>query len=136
MVGIEIRGVVASGFGQGKEFLSMPHYIEKINAAVGFMPFPGTLNLKVTGGELRRAISDVRAIEIGSFEAEGKEFGALKLYKCVIGDVDCAMIVPQKSRHAADIIEIIAAVNLREKQTLIDGKEVIVSDFRGRINGT
>ena len=50
----KIEGNIASGLGEGALFLSMPHYRNGIKKKLGFRPFEGTLNIRISSKKLKR----------------------------------------------------------------------------------
>ena len=123
-----ITGTVISGMQEGKRFLSMEEYKKRIFDVLGFVPYAGTLNiqLKGTGRKKRSRLLVMEPTIIEGFEKNGKRVGDLYAYKCEINEVKAAIIFPLKTRHGSDILEIVAAENLRKKLKLKDGKKVVV----------
>ncbi|MFH1393946.1 MAG: DUF120 domain-containing protein [Candidatus Micrarchaeota archaeon] len=116
---IEINGIIVSGMGEGKRFLPIPSYAKGIEALLGFLPFPGTLNIK--HGEGRSILEGGRQLRLEGFLEKGKAFGSLKLFPCKISGVDCAIVVPERTRHDGSILEIVAPVELRAVLKVRDG---------------
>ncbi len=44
---VSLRGVVASGLGQGAQFMAVPWVREGIRRLIGFDPYSGTLNVRL-----------------------------------------------------------------------------------------
>jgi len=122
---IEVQGEVVSGMGKGKIFLAIPGYQKRFNESLGFSPFHGTLNLRVSKETLNE-ISSLPKTRINGFNEEGKDYGGLDYIKCIIGDTSGAVIFPDLARHEPDIIEIISPENLRETFNLKDGSGVTI----------
>ena len=56
---------------------------------------------------------------------EEKDLVAVDCYLVLINEVyDGAVVIPRVTRHGKEIVELIAAVNLREELKLKDGDEV------------
>jgi riboflavin kinase len=124
MTEIILKGTVAAGVGGGKDYLDGQPVKQAIEAVVGFKPFSGTLNVRLSEEsalkrlELHQDKEDGIRPQVGSFP------GAL--IKARIGPFDCAIIHPEDPGYPEDIIEVIAPVNLREKLNLSDGSQVII----------
>ncbi|ACV24425.1 CTP-dependent riboflavin kinase [Methanocaldococcus fervens] len=120
-----IEGRVVSGFGEGRYFLSLPPYKEAFKKVLGFDPYEGTLNLKLNEAF---NINKFKYIETEDFEFNGKKFFGVKILPIKIlinnNEIDGAIVVPKKTYHSSDIIEIIAPVKLREQFNLKDGDVV------------
>ncbi len=115
---MEIRGRVVSGTGEGQHYVK--EYTQYFENALGFTCFPGTLNIKVDQIPNLNGFKKFRVIP------EKSEFAPVDCYLVVINDeVDGAIVIPEKTRHGPDIIELIASVNLREHFELKDGDEVV-----------
>ncbi|MDE1857314.1 MAG: CTP-dependent riboflavin kinase [Candidatus Micrarchaeota archaeon] len=127
-VSLELEGVVVSGLGRGQHFMSQEGYLGQMSSILGFVPFYGTLNLKVKAedaGKIDR-IKRSRGILVKGFEANGKVFGDVILYKARLGGIECAVVMPKLSKYT-DTIEVIAQDNLRDRLKLSDGSSVKVS---------
>jgi riboflavin kinase len=122
---IELNGTVLSGVGGGKKFLELPYVKQKIKEKLGFAPYAGTLNVKLTKESAKRIklLEKTRTIKI--CPAEGYCTGAL--FKAFIGILECAIVVPEVEGYPNDLLEIIAPVNLRKMLQLEDGSEVTVT---------
>ena len=121
----ELSGTVFSGGGEGKKFLELPWAKRQIEEKLGFAPYPGTLNVKLTEESMKRRKLLGKAHSIKVCPAEGYCNGLL--IKAFIGTLECAVVVPEVEGYPKDVLEIIAAVNLREALQLKDGTEVTVT---------
>jgi len=67
-----------------------------------------------------------RPSKIHGFEDEdvGRAFGGCRCYRIRINGIGAAIVQPDRSNYPADLVEIIAPVNLRESLHLLDGDEV------------
>ena len=75
-----MRGKVSSGFGQARYFLSREGYCSQFLKQLGFVPFPGTLNVVL---EEPFPTDGLQEIKIEGFTEEGKSFGECKCYRIV-----------------------------------------------------
>ncbi|ADC69141.1 CTP-dependent riboflavin kinase [Methanocaldococcus sp. FS406-22] len=120
-----IEGEIVSGLGEGRYFLSLPPYKEAFKKILGFEPFEGTLNLKL---DKEFDISKFEYIETEDFEFNGRRFFGVKVLPIEIlinnKKIDGAIVVPKKTYHSGNIIEIIAPIKLREQFNLKDGDTI------------
>ena len=107
-----LRGKIASGLGQGQYFLTREGYSRQFLQKLGFVPFPGTLNVRLEGP----FPAEKQAIRIEGFAEEGKSFGECKCYRIKLNGIEAAVVRPERSRYPPELIEIIAPVKL---QTLV-----------------
>ena len=115
-----LRGKVSSGKSEGTEFIKLQWVKKQIEENLGFTPYLGTLNIRLTRGDvkLKKSLTDTEGIEI--LPAAG--FCRGKLFKaCLMGSVECAVVVPEVADYPKDVIEVIASENLRRKLHLADG---------------
>lgn len=120
-----INGIVASGLGEGKPFLSMQQYNAQIMKKLGFAPFEGTLNIKFDEKAAKGILEYSEKIKISGFREGNNYFGAAYCVKAALGGIRGAIIIPEKTRHE-NMIEFIAPVNLREKLNLKDNDRVSI----------
>jgi riboflavin kinase, archaea type len=122
---LRIEGKVFSGKGEGAKFIKLPWVKKQIEEKLGFTPFLGTLNLRLceNGVKLKEQLKNEDSMEI--LPAEGFRRG--KCFKAYLMDsLECAIVFPEVADYPADVIEIVAPVNLREKLQLKDGDVVEV----------
>jgi riboflavin kinase len=122
---LEVRGEVFSGIGEGKYYISQADYKRQFKEKLWFVPFPGTLNVKLAGGELSKMniLREAPGIEIEGFNKEGRTFGPGKCFLATINNEDCAIIIPRRT-HYNNVLEVISKDYLREKLGLSDGDTV------------
>jgi len=119
-----LRGKVSSGLGEGKKFTQLPWVKRLIREKLGFEPYPGTLNLRLSSNvKISKMLDKFSCIRISS----RGDFASGRLYKALISsEVHGAVIRPEVPDYPEDIIEILAPIGLREKFNLRDGDEVEV----------
>jgi len=125
---LSIRAVVVSGTGEGKRFLSIKEYRRGISKAVGFEPFRGTLNVLLHPQEVwkREVLLRKDPIFVPGFKKGEEIYGGVYLYPCRINGKKASVLIPLKSRHPSNIIEVIARENLRKMLKLKNGSEVVI----------
>lgn len=121
---MKIDGVVKTGIAEGRYYIGLKGYQKEFKSKLGFLPYPGTLNLET---KQKRPNLDYK--EIKGFKTKKRSYGGLKFYKVKIANkIDGAIVIPERSNHGKEILEIIAPVCLRDKLKLKDGSKLIV-DF-------
>jgi riboflavin kinase len=110
-----LRGSVISGLGEGRYYMSLPHYKKQFSEALGYIPFPGTLNLQLDPASIenRKKLEGFTWISIDGFTAENRTFGAARCIAGRVRDIPCAIVVPGRSHYPEDVVEVISAVELR-----------------------
>ena len=130
---LTLSGVVTAGAGEGRHYISLPGYNRQFNERLGYDPYPGTLNVELDEGSVRSRseLAAVDGIEIEEWEDEERTYGAATCYAATLeaaaGSADPVhVIVPDRTHHDEDQIEIIAPEMLRDELGLADGDEVVV----------
>ncbi|MDD2755272.1 MAG: CTP-dependent riboflavin kinase [Methanothrix sp.] len=118
-----MRGKILSGLGQAQYFLTREGYSRQFQERLGFVPFPGTLNVLLDG----HFPAEQEAIKIEGFAEEGRTFGECKCYRIKLNGIEAAVVRPERSRYPPDLIEVIAPVQLRRALGLEDGDPVDVT---------
>lgn len=109
---LKFNGVIVSGLGEGKYYVSK--YAKKIKTALGFKPFLGTLNVKLDRDSIdkRSQLLEIDPITIKGFVENGRSFGDIFAYRCRINGISAVVIIPVRTHHGTEILEIIASKNL------------------------
>lgn len=125
---LKFHGKVFSGLGEGRYYVSLKGYREQFVKKLGIDPFPGTLNLRIPKEEMavKRRLDAERGIEIEGFTAENRNFGEVKAFKCRVNGLDAFIVMPKRTHHQSDVVEVIAEVKLRDALNLRDGDVVEV----------
>ena len=126
--GYVLNGTVVSGIGEGKYYMSLAPYKEQFNTHLGFEPYPGTLNIRLSSSSIpvRKKIDALEWIRIKGFSTDGRTFGDAKCLPCRIGDISCGIVMPGRTHYPEDIIEVIAPIALRRKLGVEDTDTVTV----------
>jgi riboflavin kinase len=122
---ITLEGKVFTGEGNGKKYVGLPWVKQQIKKKLGYTPFLGTLNLKLTkeSETSKKLLKKTQATTI--LPAKGYCVGLF--FKASIEGVECTIVAPQIENYPENVLEIIAPVNLRDKLRLKDGDTVRVS---------
>ncbi len=130
-VKIVLEGRVFTGYGEGAYYMSLPGYVLQMKEKLGFIPYPGTLNVSLLSKdsiENRLLIQKYADIEISGFKDELRTYGAVKAIKVVVNETEPAvMIFPERTLYNNSVVELIAAEKLRDKLGLKDGSLIRIS---------
>ncbi len=127
---VTLEGTVFTGLGEGAYYIAKEHYRKQFIEKLGFDPYPGTLNIKLTTDydiKTRKEIESYRAIEIQGFKNEDRTFGLVKCYPVMIENkIKGALILALRSHYDVSVLEIIAPVCLRKHLNLKNGHKLKV----------
>lgn len=125
---IELTGKVAAGDGEGAYYMKQPFYKEGFEELLGFTPFPGTLNLELSGTDLEtmRGLRGREGLEIPKVKTPERTFGGVTGFPAEVEGHEAGVIFPHRTRHD-DVLEVIAPRKLREELDLDDGDRLTVS---------
>jgi riboflavin kinase len=118
---MQVDGTVTSGLGEGAGFASLSWVVEQVVAKLGYVPFPGTFNLRMHGEAWQLARGRMeRATGIGIDPPEG--YCRAKCFAVDLpGGLPAAAVLPEVDGYPADKLELLAAVSVRRHLTLRDG---------------
>jgi riboflavin kinase, archaea type len=124
---VHFSGKVTSGLGEGRYYLSQPGYVVQFTERLGYAPYPGTLNVRLTGESLRKVglVDHWSGLRIDGFQASGRTFGGATCFPARMNGRACHLIHPDRS-HYKDVVEFVAPDCLREKLKLKDDDTVTV----------
>jgi riboflavin kinase len=123
-----LAGTVISGLGEGRYYMSIPHYKEQFGGCLGFEPFPGTLNIRLDAASIqaRKHLDHARWIDVPGFTADERTFGGARVLPCRIEGHECAIVEPSRTHYPEDIVEVIAGCELRKALNLNDNDMIDV----------
>lgn len=127
---VTLEGVLFTGLGEGAYYVSKEGYRKQFIEKLGFDPYPGTLNIKLTTDydiKTRSELEGYPAVEMEGFQNESRSFGSVKCYPAIINNkVKGAILTAMRTHYDASVIEIVAPVFLRGQLKLKDGQKVKV----------
>jgi riboflavin kinase len=127
---VTLEGTVFTGLGEGAYYIAKEDYHKQFTDKLGFEPYPGTLNIKLTTDYDIKARSEMEAypaIQVEGFKNERRTFGIVKCYPVLIANkVKGAVITALRTHYDVSVMEIIAPVCLRKQLGLKDGQKVKV----------
>ncbi len=127
---VTLEGTVFTGLGEGAYYITKDYYRKQFLEKLGFDPYPGTLNLKLTSeydAKTRSELEAYPAVEVEGFSNGERTFGVVKCYPVMIDNkVKGALITALRTHYDASVLEVIAPVCLRKHLNLKDGNKVKV----------
>ena len=123
---MRIQGTWVKGLGKAGQFLSHPQYVKQFTQGLGFTPFPGTLNLEVAKEKMDELKLTAENVYVFGFTENGKNFGGVNCFPCKVNGLPGAVVIPDKSTHPENVMEVIAQEGLVEKFKLKVGDTVTV----------
>jgi riboflavin kinase len=121
---LAFKGTVFSGKGEGRKFIDLPWVKGQIKEKLGFIPYSGTLNIRLSekGVKQKKLLKNALRLEI----CPEKGFCKGMLIKSSIDGLECAIIIPEIPHYPSDVLEVIAPWYLRERLKISDGSELTV----------
>jgi len=127
---IELNGSVISGLGEGAYYMSLKGYTKQFKAKIGYVPFPGTLNIKLNQLQATQIIQQLDEIDNMTLDPffDGKRtYGWVKCFHATLNDsIKCELIRLERTHHDNSVIELISKNNLRKTVGLQTGSKVTV----------
>ncbi len=117
---MKINGEVTTGLGKAAYFLSQDFYTKEFKKNLGFVPYPGTLNI-IVGEEFLDEINEIKN-NCENLIKPDQGFGAVKYIEAKLNDsIEGAIVFPAKTTHEENYLEFIAENKLRDELNLNDG---------------
>ena len=124
---MKINGEVTTGLGKAAYFLSQEFYTNEFKKNLGFIPYPGTLNV-IVSDEYLDEINEIKD-SCQNLIKPDEGFGAVKYIEAVLNDnVNGAIVFPAKTTHEENYLEFIAEERLRDELNLEDG-DIVLLEF-------
>lgn len=127
---IELKGELVAGMGEGAYYMSLKGYTKQFKTKIGYVPFPGTLNVKLDKKEhveAVRQLNNLDGIRIEGFSDGKRTYGWVKCHKCILnGKINCHLILLERTHHDNSIIELISESDIRKKLGLKNGSDLTV----------
>ena len=130
---LDFRGTVFTGFGEGGYYVSLKGYAKPFMEALGFEPFPGTLNLRLSNEsmvEQRKSLDYLDGVEVSGFRDKTRTYGPVKCFKALVGArFRGAVLAIERTHYDSSVLEVISPINLRKSLRLRDGDECPVTVY-------
>ncbi len=123
---LEISGTIVTGLGEGRYYMELEGYRSQIKEKLGFSPYPGTLNIEVDEKWKKDQLMGIEPVLIKGFASKDRTYGDIYAYPGKLGDEKCAVVVPLRSSHGPNVLEIISEFDIRKKLNKKDGDRIVV----------
>jgi len=123
---MSIKGRVFSGLGEGRFYTEQRGYKSQFIRKLGINPFPGTLNLRVDKAERDAFLSSRKSVMVEAFRNRKRTFGWIRAYPVKVGSIKAAAVIPERTLHNSDTIELISKKYLRKALKLKDNNRVTI----------
>ncbi len=128
---VELKGTLISGMGEGAYYMSLKGYTKQFKSKIGYIPFPGTLNVRLDKKAHQESIKQFENLEgnrIQSFSDGKRTYGWVKCFHAKINNsIDCELIILERTHHDNSIMELISKECIRKSEKLKDGSQVTVT---------
>ena len=116
-----LTGTVHDWLFERRYYMSQRTYIEQFERLFGFVPYLGTLNLKVDAEQKATFLAGLQQNIIEGFRTAERTFGSLYAYPLSLKRGSGALIIPMRTMHPPHVVEIISASHLRSAYRLRPG---------------
>lgn len=128
-------GTITTGMGDAKKFLSLTGYLDQFQSLLGYEPFPGTLNvtLNTSSTILKSNLPELTPLLINEWTDGDRTYGSATCYPAILTKptsgktLPVHVILPDKTRHGEEQLELLSPVNLRKTLSLNDTDELHIS---------
>jgi riboflavin kinase len=127
---VELKGTLVSGMGEGAYYMGLKGYTKQFQSKIGYVPFPGTLNVRLDQKVHQEAIKQfetLNGVKIKSFSDGKRTYGWVKCFNAKLNNsTNCELIMLERTHHDDSIIELISKLCLRKTAKLKDGSKVSI----------
>ena len=130
---IDFEGSVVSGMGEGAYYMSLDGYRRQFKEKLGYEPYPGTLNVRLTDQifmNARRELGRHPSIFVEGFSDGTRTYGWVKCYRATIDGSDAvgdaAVLVLERTHYDDSMLEVIAPVSIKNSTGIKNGDRVKV----------
>ena len=127
---VELKGILVSGMGEGSYYMSLKGYTKQFKSKINYVPFPGTLNVKLQKREFIESAQQFRALPgviINGFSDGKRSYGWVKCFNAKLNNsINCELIILERTHHDESIVELISKVNIRKTAKLKDGSKLTI----------
>ena len=127
---LKLSGSVISGLGEGAYYMSLNGYTKQFKVKIGYVPFPGTLNIKLNqlqATQIIQQLDDLESVIIDPFSDGKRTYGWVKCFRATLNNsIKCELIRLERTHHNNSIIELISKNNLRKTSKLKTGSKVTI----------
>jgi len=118
----ELRGKILAGVQKAAQFTQLDWVQEQCMEKLGFIPFPGTVNLEITEEDIS-TLKALRREEGIRLIPPDPQFCESKAFPIAMGHIQGALIIPAENVrvHGRAVIEILAPVKVKDALGVDDG---------------
>ena len=127
---LSVAGTLFSGMGKGKYYVGHPEYQRRFRERLGYLPYPGTLNVKLDDREVIRKLGEIRSADgskIEGFALGGEAFSSLTCFEGELRGEKVTLLFIDVTYYNETVAELISPTYLRGKLGLKDGDPVTFS---------
>ncbi|MEM0361042.1 MAG: DUF120 domain-containing protein [Sulfolobales archaeon] len=129
---LRVEGVVVSGRGEGRKYVSMPIYSELLTKILKVRPFHGTLNISLNNLSVDELIAICSPEVVDDIYVEGGTYGGFYYWRCRVintcngASEEAVVLRPFRTKNPKTVVELISDKYLREALKLEDGCSVLL----------
>ncbi|MCJ8306921.1 MAG: CTP-dependent riboflavin kinase [Nitrosopumilus sp.] len=127
---VELKGILVSGMGEGAYYMALKGYTKQFKLKIGYVPFPGTLNVRLdqkTHQEAIKQFETLEGIKIKSFSDGKRSYGWVKCFPAKLNNsISCELIMLERTHHDDSVVELISKICLRKTGKLKDDSKVSI----------
>ena len=125
-----LNGSVISGLSEGAYYMSLNGYTKQFKEKIGYVPFPGTLNIKLNQRQATQIIQQLDDLDntiIDPFSDGKRTYGWVKCFHVTLNNsIKCELIRLERTHHDNSVIELISKNSLRRTARLKTGSKVTI----------
>jgi riboflavin kinase len=131
---INFQGNVVSGMGEGAYYMSLEGYRKQFKEKLGYVPFPGTLNVRLVDQLFMNARRELGmhppSVFIDGFNDGTRTYGWVKCYRAIVNGnnaiKDAAVLVLERTHYDDAMLEVIAPVPIKQTAGIKNGDRIEV----------
>ena len=127
---LELNGSVITGLGEGAYYMSLNGYTKQFKMKIGYVTFPGTLNIKLNqlhATQIIQQLDELDNVMIKPFSDGKRTYGWVKCFHVILNNsISCELIRLERTHHDNSVIELISKNNLRKTAKLKTDSKVTV----------
>ena len=108
--------------------MALNGYTKQFKVKIGYIPFSGTLNIKLNQSQATQIIQqldDIDSVMIEPFSDGKRTYGWVKCFHATLNNsIKCELIRLERTHHDSSVIELISKNNLRKTTRLKSGSKV------------
>ena len=125
-----IEGTIVSGVGEGGYYMALDGYRKQFRTKLGYIPYPGTLNVKISGNPSirnREKIEYMPYIFIKGFSDSKRTYGWVKCFPAIINDnsaIQAHLLLLERTHYDKSMVEMISPEYLKGVHGLANGDAI------------